>query len=167
VRNTRNLVLLLTEEVLRRPWVLVEITTAYHSGVHIVPVEIYKRDNKSFTYPGEEFYKQLREGDLLTEKEADLIKDEGITLDELEKAIRHVFKKIAVPFSPHKSQLVREAELTDILRRCVGTVARSESKSTSVPAELPNVPFEMTAATSTSSEDLEQGNGFSNAPALE
>lgn len=167
VRNTRNLVLLLTEEVLRRPWVLVEIATAYHSGVHIVPVEIYKRDNKSFTYPGEEFYKQLREGDLLTEKEADLIKDEGITFDELEKAIRHVFKKIAVPFSPHKSQLVREAELTDILRRCVGTVARSESKSTSVPAELPHVPFEMTAATSTSSEDLEQGNGFSNAPALE
>lgn len=169
VRNTLNLVLLLTEEVLKRPWVLVEIATAYHSGVQIVPVEIYKRDNKSFEYPGEEFYKQLREGDLLTEKEGDLIKDEGITMDDLEKALRHVFKKIAVPFSPHKSQLVREAELTDIIRRCTGpgTVVHSDSNATSKLAELPNVPTEVTVMPSMSSEDLDHGNAFSNAPVIE
>jgi len=126
VRNTMNLVLLLTEEVLKRPWVLVEIVTAYQAGVHIVPVEIYKRDDKSpFKYPDDKFYKKLNNGELLTEAENDLIRDEGISVDDLEKALRHVFKKIALPFSPHKSGNVREAELTDILRRCTGSAQRS------------------------------------------
>eukprot|EP00959_Pyramimonas_sp_CCMP1952_P106568 2228154-Pyramimonas_sp.AAC.1 len=80
VRNTMNLVLLLTEEVLKRPWVLVEIVTAYQKGVHIVPVEIYKRDDKTpFKYPDDAFYKKLSNGELLTESENDLLRDEGIS----------------------------------------------------------------------------------------
>jgi len=139
VRNTMNLVLLLTEEVLKRPWVLVEIVTAYQAGVHIVPVEIYKRDDKSpFKYPDDKFYKKLNNGELLTEAENDLIRDEGISVDDLEKALRHVFKKIAVPFSPHKSQGVREAELTDILRRCTDTIQPSDLGYEG--GELPGVP---------------------------
>jgi hypothetical protein len=118
VRNTLNLVLLLTEEVLKRPWILVEIVTAHQSGVNIVPVEISKRENSSFTYPDEEFYKRLREQTLLPKADSDLIRAEGITAEELEKALRHVFKKIAVTFSPHKCSSVREAELIGILRRC-------------------------------------------------
>merc|ERR1712032_422791 len=143
VRNASNLVLLLTEEVLKRPWVLVEIVTAYQTGVNIVPVEIYKREDKSFKYPGEEFYKKLREGGLLTEAEINMIGAEGITVEDLEKALRHVFKKIAVPFSPHKSQLVREAELTDILRRCTGTNHQSDPNIGTLLTDLPNVPGNM------------------------
>merc|ERR1711920_699886 len=127
VRNTANLVLLLTEEVLKRPWVLVEIVTAYQTGVNIVPVEIYKREDKAFKYPGEEFYKKLREGGLLTDAEMNMIRAEDIAVEDLEKALRHVFKKIAVPFSPHKSQLACEAELADIiLRRCAGAIHHSD-----------------------------------------
>jgi hypothetical protein len=141
VRNTMNLVLLLTEEVLKRPWVLVEIVTAYQTGVHIVPVEIYKRDDKTpFKYPDDKYYKKLRNGELLTEAENDLIMDEGISVDDLEKALRHVFKKIAVPFSPHKSCNVREAELSDILRRCTDSVQRQCSNSSYGAVELPGLP---------------------------
>jgi len=139
VRNTMNLVLLLTEEVLKRPWVLVEIVTAYQKGVHIVPVEIYKRDDKTpFKYPDDAFYKKLSNGELLTESENDLLRDEGISVDDLEKALRHVFKKIALPFSPHKSGNVREAELTDILRRCTDTIQPSDLGYEG--GELPGVP---------------------------
>ncbi|CAK0862463.1 unnamed protein product [Prorocentrum cordatum] len=139
VRNTMNLVLLLTEEVLKRPWVLVEIVTAYQKGVHIVPVEIYKRDDKTpFKYPDDAFYKKLSNGELLTESENDLLRDESISVDDLEKALRHVFKKIALPFSPHKSGNVREAELTDILRRCTDTIQPSDLGYEG--GELPGVP---------------------------
>ncbi|CAK0893777.1 unnamed protein product [Prorocentrum cordatum] len=62
-------------------------------------------------------------------------------MDDLEKALRHVFRKIAVPFSPHKSQNVREAELTDILNRCTDTYRgsmtnMSDSASFNLPGNL-------------------------------
>jgi len=142
VRNTFNLVLLLTEDVLKRPWVLIEIVTAFQSGIHVVPVEIYKRDNNSpFKYPDEKFYQRLHDGGLLTSADSALIRDEGISMDDLEKALRHVFRKIAVPFSPHKSQNVREAELTDILNRCTDTYRgsmtnMSDSASFNLPGNL-------------------------------
>ncbi|CAK0870053.1 unnamed protein product [Prorocentrum cordatum] len=141
VRNTMNLVLLLTEEVLKRPWVLIEIATAHQTGVHIVPVEIYKRDDKTpFKYPDETFYRKLCSGELLTEADNKLIRDEGISVHDLEKALRHVFKKIALPFSPHKSGSVREAELSDLLRRCTDTIQRQVSGLGCGAAELPGVP---------------------------
>jgi hypothetical protein len=144
VRNTYNLVLLLTEDVLKRPWVLIEIVTAFQSGVHVVPVEIYKRDNNSpFKYPDEQFYKKLQNGDLLTAADSALIKDEGISMDDLERALRHVFKKIAVPFSPHKSQNVREAELMDILNRCTDTYRGSVTYM----SDFPSLPGNLMGAT--------------------
>merc|ERR1740116_153343 len=38
VRRSHNLLLLLTSEVLTRPWVLIEIVTAMKGGVRVVPV---------------------------------------------------------------------------------------------------------------------------------
>jgi len=47
-----------------------------------------------------------------------LLEREGVSLEDLEQALRHVFLKIAQPFSPHKSKNIRQAELQDILKRC-------------------------------------------------
>jgi len=117
VRKSCNLVVLLTNEVLTRPWVLVEIVTAQKAGLQIVPVEVQKKD-LSFDYPDEAFFQKLRAGNFLSQDAMRLLLTEGITTEDLEKAVRKVFMKIAVPFSPHKSPNVRDAELRDILRRC-------------------------------------------------
>jgi hypothetical protein len=118
VMNSRSLVFLLTPGVLSRPWCLMEIVTAVQHGVYIVPVVI-ERPGLQFSYPTEEFYSKLREKKLLESKDIQLLDAEGISLDMIEQAIRTVFQSIALPFSPHKSKKVRDAELADIVRRCM------------------------------------------------
>lgn len=117
VKRSHNLILLLTNGVLKRPWVLVEVVTAMTHGVNVLPVEIQRRDVE-FTYPDEDYYERLLKGEELDQSSTDLLLDEGFELDDLCKALRQVFKRIAVPFSPHKTATVRKAELQDILKRC-------------------------------------------------
>ena len=116
VVNTLNLVLLLTPGVLSRPWCLVEIVTAIRNGINIVPVDI-QRPGLRFEFPKDDgFYKQQLQ--MLSALDVDMIQAEGIEIGELDAAMRHVFKQIALPFSPHKSKGVRDAELADVLKRC-------------------------------------------------
>jgi hypothetical protein len=115
---SHNLVLLLSPELLYRPWCLVEIVTALQNGVTIVPVEI-QRPGLSFRYPDESFYEAYGRGEGLTEGAVQLLKEEGIALEDLTMYIRQVFLKIALPYSPHKSGHIRQAELAVILSRCV------------------------------------------------
>merc|ERR1711953_514564 len=62
VKNSHNLVLLLTPKVFTRPWCIVEVVTAIKSNVNIVPVEI-QRPGLKFQYPDERFYDSLGRGD--------------------------------------------------------------------------------------------------------
>eukprot|EP00931_Biecheleriopsis_adriatica_P051162 TRINITY_DN29649_c0_g2_i1.p1 TRINITY_DN29649_c0_g2~~TRINITY_DN29649_c0_g2_i1.p1 ORF type:complete len:917 (+),score=153.65 TRINITY_DN29649_c0_g2_i1:111-2861(+) len=117
VLKSHNLVLLLTPGILLRPWCLVEIVVSYQRNVNIVPVEI-QRPGIKFEYPDETFFKRMGSGELLTEDDMRLLKSQDITFSELETAVRHVFTKIAVPFSPHKSSAMRAAEISSILQRC-------------------------------------------------
>merc|ERR1719326_2025616 len=48
VESTANLLLLLTPEVLWRPWCLVEIVTAVQHGVNVVLVEVQKPSAQKF-----------------------------------------------------------------------------------------------------------------------
>jgi hypothetical protein len=121
VKRSHNLVLLLTPGVLRRPWCLVEIVTAMEAGVPIVPVEV-QRPGSEFQYPTDSFYSKLRSGKYFSAGATGILKNEGIELAEVEKAIRQVFTKISLPFSPHKTSNVRNAELTDIVERCLQNV---------------------------------------------
>lgn len=116
VKKSLSLVLLLTPGVLQRPWCLVEIATSLSEGVRIVPVEV-QRPGMSFKYPDERFYKDLKSGKFLSNSDVQVLRGEGIGLDEVERSVRHVFKQIALPFSPHKSAVIRQAELSDILSR--------------------------------------------------
>jgi len=122
VRKSHNLILLLTTGVLYRPWVLVEIVTATKAGTRIVPVEVQRPDasggSTKFPYPDEAYYQRLRKGQELDSGAMGILQTEGITLRDLERAIRQVFSRIAVPFSPHKSNNIRQAELLDIMKLC-------------------------------------------------
>merc|ERR1712137_282599 len=116
VRRSYNLVLLLTPNVLSRPWVLLEIVTAINHNVRVVPVEIVKE--KRFTYPNDQFYECLKTGGGLTESAMKMLEQHSITLGQLVRALKQVFTRIAVPFSPHRSNAIRRAELKDILKHC-------------------------------------------------
>lgn len=117
VERSHNLVILLTKKVLTRPWVLIEIVTAIRAGTKIVPVEIQRRD-MSFDFPDEAYHERLLAGKELDAGCLDLLGKENIDLATLDAALRQVFNRIALPFSPHKTANVRKAELQDILKQC-------------------------------------------------
>jgi len=117
VQRSHNLVLLLTPGVLTRPWVLVEIVTAINYGTRVVPVEVQRR-GVSFTFPDEAWFESLRDGALIDEGARALLESKNIDMPQLERAIRQVFTRIALPFSPHKTANIRSAELADILKQC-------------------------------------------------
>jgi len=117
VKRSHNLLLLLTNGVLKRPWVLLELVTAVKNDVTVLPVEIQRPDLK-FTYPDDDYYKRLLNGQELDDSATQLLKEEGVELEDLCSSLRQVFKRIALPFSPHKTATIRKAELQDILKRC-------------------------------------------------
>merc|ERR1712032_132360 len=117
VIKSKYFVFLLTPTVLMRPWCLVELVTAVENEVEIVLVEI-QRPGSCFSYPDDEFYTNLASGRVLTPSAMQFLAAENIRLVGVERALRQAFQKIALPFSPHKSPSIRQAELSDILKRC-------------------------------------------------
>ncbi|CAK0791500.1 unnamed protein product [Prorocentrum cordatum] len=116
VRSSHNLLLLLTDRVLERPWVLIEIVTAMKSGVPIQLVQI-QRPGVVFEFPTEEDINRLAAREGLSQDAKALLKAQKITSKDL-RAIGQIFGNVALPFSPHRSPTVRRAELLDILARC-------------------------------------------------
>lgn len=99
VRQSHNLVVLLTKGILTRPWCLVEIVTAHREGVQMLPVEVVKPGN-SFTYPDPKFYEELQAGTFLDAGATEIITDCGLTLDDVASSLKELFSRISVPFSP-------------------------------------------------------------------
>eukprot|EP00448_Togula_jolla_P027826 CAMPEP_0170652904 /NCGR_PEP_ID=MMETSP0224-20130122/47136_1 /TAXON_ID=285029 /ORGANISM="Togula jolla, Strain CCCM 725" /LENGTH=424 /DNA_ID=CAMNT_0010984767 /DNA_START=342 /DNA_END=1616 /DNA_ORIENTATION=+ len=118
VKRSENLLILLTPGLLYRPWCLLEIVIAVENEVNLLPVVI-ERPGVTFQFPTQEFYDGLHDGRSISPEAMELIQREGNTPDQLERAIRQVFLQIALPFSPHKSARIRQAELKDILKHCV------------------------------------------------
>jgi hypothetical protein len=117
VVKSHNLVVLLTPHVFSRVWCLIEIVTAWRTHRNIVPVEV-QRPGVNFQYPDDEFYRSLRNAINFSEADVELLLSMGITFQDVEECVREVFMKIAKPYSPHKSQAVRSAELSNMLKRC-------------------------------------------------
>merc|ERR1719440_207095 len=59
VKDSLNLIVMLTPGILSRPWCLLEIVTAAENGVQLVPVEIVKPGVPSFPYPDETWFDNL------------------------------------------------------------------------------------------------------------
>merc|ERR1712019_38561 len=112
VRRSHNLVLLLTKDVLLRPWVLVEVVTAVQADLRVLLVEVHKRGTV-FKFPDDDFYCQLLAGQFLDVSSEALLRERGIELKHVESALREVFKKIAMPYSPHRPESIRRAEIKD------------------------------------------------------
>lgn len=117
VRQSCNLVVLLTTNLLTRPWCLVEIYTAVKAGVTLVPVQVVKPGN-DFNFPTEAFYAEMSRGSWLDEAGRKTLKDSAVPLDGLVKTVRELFKRIAVTYSPHQSKMIRQAEVNALLIRC-------------------------------------------------
>lgn len=118
VRGSQYLALLLTTNVLTRPWVLVEIVTALRAGVQVVPVELQKNGN-DFEFPDEAFYQSLLDSSLLGDDGTSMLRSHQIEPLDVVEALKQVFQRIAVPYSPHRPESIRRAELKALLRQCV------------------------------------------------
>jgi len=132
VQKTEVLMVVLTPGIFSRPWCLLEIVTAVKHNALFVPVEI-QRPGSQYKYPDEEFYKTLVDGNYLPQASVDLLASEGVSLKEVESSIRQVFRKIALPFSPHKTKAIREAEVSNILKRCDSELAELEGLLSTQP----------------------------------
>jgi len=120
VKGSLALILLLTPGVLSRPWCLLEIVAAKRARRSYVPVVIV-RPGLRYQFPDEDFYRRLHRDEIIAEgaEGRKFLAEHGVHLDEVEEAIRSIFKMIALPYSPHKTTKVREAEVGDILKRCM------------------------------------------------
>lgn len=117
VRNSHNVALLLSKKVLTRPWVLVEVATAVSSNVRVLPVQLLRIGNE-FDFPDESFYQSLLLGELLDAGGAEVLRQSGYTPQMVVDALREVFRRISVTYSPHRSAGIRRAELKALLKHC-------------------------------------------------
>jgi len=118
VLNSHNVALFLTEDVLTRPWCLLEVVIANQFNVSIIPVEVIKPGSK-FAFPDQKWYDRLSSGRVLTRADMEVLSSYGVGLPDVEQALREAFKKIAVPYSPHRSADIRRVEVQALLQRCV------------------------------------------------
>merc|ERR1719329_1183065 len=95
VRSSANVVVLLTTNVLTRPWCLVEIWAAYEAGIPVLPVEVSKPGNE-FCFPGEVFYEHLLHGKLLDASGHKVLRDCGADLEAVAASVCSLFKTITV-----------------------------------------------------------------------
>lgn len=116
VRKSHNLAVLLTNEVLSRPWVLIEIATAFQCKAQLLPVQVSKAGT-TFVFPDSAFYTRLHTGDFLTLDGYMLLRKACITTHQVEEGLRALFNQIALPYSPHRPASVRQMELRNLLKR--------------------------------------------------
>lgn len=164
VLRSHNVVLLLTKGVLSRPWVLMEIVTAVSAGIRVLPVEVLK-PGSSFVYPNEAFFQSLAEGRIFDRGDAQLLNDSDISLDEVEHALRHVFQRIAVPYSPHRAKNIRYAELQSLLAmmQLRNMRGRRAAKETAATAPQSSTLRSSTSRSSISRSDVSRSNTFGKA----
>merc|ERR1712032_648994 len=69
-------------------------------------------------FPDEAFFERLRDDSFLDAGAKAVLLACGCTFDQVEEALRAIFKRIAVPYSPHKAATIRRAEIGGLLKRC-------------------------------------------------
>jgi len=141
VRASTNVVILLTPNVLSRPWCLLELVTAVRCGANIVPV-VVARPGPPYVFPDEAFYQIVCDGMFPDASVKQLLDSNGIDGPELAAVFRVVFSKIALTFSPHRSTTIRHYEVKEIVQRCQltgndETDIQASAPSTGLALQLP------------------------------
>jgi len=94
-------------------------------GIQVIPLEVVKPGSK-FKFPDQDFFDLLVKGKILDNEGMKVLAMCGLTLEDVEKALKMVFQKIALPYSPHRSAGIRRIEVQALLQRC--TLAEGLSK---------------------------------------
>jgi len=124
VQRAGSHIVLLSEETLKRPWVVIELVHAFRFGIPMIPVPIV-RDFDFRPYVGEgAFYVNLE--DKYDASAKALFKQWRIQFREIERCIRCLFNVIATPFYGHASQAVQCAQIVEIARRMTFTNAEGD-----------------------------------------
>lgn len=108
------MMVLLTNETLRNPSVIIEMVQASRNGVSLLPVVI----DKCFdfrTYTSDAYYRDLPQK--FDRKAHRAFKAQGIRFPEICRVIRVLFDVIAMPFNSHSSEAVQKAQVYEITRR--------------------------------------------------
>lgn len=134
VQKTHNLIVLLTQSVLLRPWVLVEIVTAVRHDVRVLPVKI-QRAGSEFTFPTSEWYEDLLRGKVLDQSAEEFLLKYGITLQHVADALKQIFMRISLPYSPHRPETIRRAEVRSLLQQLRISTAIARVDSNEVPPQ--------------------------------
>jgi len=115
IERSTNLIVLLTNDLLKRPWVIVELVHAVRNGVSLLPVPITKDfDFRPFIANGSGRKDIASHFD---SKAQELFKREGIRMPEIRRALKQMFNVIAQPFYGHCSETVQRAQIFEITRR--------------------------------------------------
>jgi nicotinamidase-related amidase len=115
MQRADNHIVLLSEDTLKRPWVIIELVQGFRSGIPMIPVPIVK-DFDFRPYVGEgAFYVNLADKYDASAKE--LFQEWRIQFPEIVRAMRYLFNVIATPFYGHSSQAVQSAQIIEITRR--------------------------------------------------
>jgi len=118
VKQSDTLVLLLTENVLTRPWCLVELYTALKHAVPVVTVEITKRGyGYDFGQAGPYLAGLPGTLEAANPGATEVIRGAGIDLGDLSDTLRganlpHIISR---EFSPHRTDAVMRSEAEDIV----------------------------------------------------
>jgi hypothetical protein len=119
VKSSLVLIVILTKDVLTRPWCLAEIYSAIEAQVPIVAVNIEGQGNP---YNFDASLAFLQSTDFASTLEAanpgavDVLSKQGIDVEKLGKAVGGVLPYIiAKPYNVSASERIRDAQLLDIL----------------------------------------------------
>jgi len=61
----------------------------------------------------------LEKGEGLSKADLEILKTQDIEIREVVQCVRKLFLKIACSFSPHKAPSIRQAEIAEIMKRCL------------------------------------------------
>lgn len=130
IDRSKNMLVLLSEETLKRPFVIVEIVTALRNDIPLIPVPMVK-DFEFRKYVGNEKLSSELLGHFDAQAIA-LFRQHGIRMPEIARAINSLFNVIAQPFYSHSSESVQRAQVYEIGRRMAAAECKNVSSSSSM-----------------------------------
>lgn len=128
--TTTCLIVLLSRGVLENPRVAVATTLADEAGAEVLPLNF----DPAFTFPSTDWYESLVGGQLIPEADPGLL---GLPLEAVADSYKRLFTALSLRFTPHGSETVQKAEISEIAVRMLLTRVASSRSSTPMSKKHP------------------------------
>jgi hypothetical protein len=118
VSSAKNVIVLLSSNYPKRPFTLIELNHALASGAHVCPVIVRRQGVKPFDF--DQVRKDIKAGKVagyLDDHGWDLLYDNGVTLEDVEKDLQEVMNVAAPEFSVDHPDIVQDAMIESVLQR--------------------------------------------------